>query len=119
MGPIATVTANGASVPYVRYGTVQSAGVVPASSQHYYDFSGEGLGPVIDVVRVATSAPLTISVTFAATGLTSKAMSGVYGATASANIAKQNVDLDRTTPGSESVGPAYCSVLASTGDALA
>ena len=97
---------------------------MPTSSQVYYDYSlgvGEGLALVVDVVGVSTSAPVTIVVTASSdTGLPggAAALSGVYGAVTHALWAKLNLDLDRTTPGANTVMPAYTSVLASTGEAL-
>jgi alpha-glucosidase (family GH31 glycosyl hydrolase) len=115
----ATVTVNGVAVPYVRFGAVNAIGHPPSTHQWYYDFDlVSGLGPVIDVVGLSTSAPVTISVTFAAPMVTAAQMSGVYGAVMHAVWGKANLDLDRSTPGSNNVGPAYISVLASVGDAL-
>ena len=116
-GPIANVTVNGAAVPYVRYGTVAATGRIPASSQHYYDFSAvAGLGPVIDIVGASTTATTTVVIQLASP---LASLGGAFGAIFKANEAKQNLDLDRTTPGSEQVGAAPLSVLASAGDALA
>jgi hypothetical protein len=44
---------------------------------------------------------------------------GAYGIVQRAVWGKTNMDLDRSTPASNSPGPAYLSVLASVGEALA
>lgn len=114
-----TVTVNGANVPYSRFGWINAIGHPPASHQWYYAFDVvSGLGPVIDVVGLSTSAPVTITINFASPMVTSAQMSGAYGAIMHSVWGKYNLDWDRSTPGSNTVGPAYLSVLASTGDAL-
>jgi hypothetical protein len=75
------------------------------------------MGGVVDIVGASTSAPLTIVVSFAASPSWS-AMEGVYGAVTHALWAKGNLDIDRSTPGSNSDDPAYTSVLSSVGVAL-
>jgi len=117
--PIATVTVNGVAVPYKRFGKIASKGVIPQSSQHYYDFSLHpfGLGPVVDVVGVSTTAVTTVAITYAA-ATTPATMSGVYGAVTHAVWAKANLDIERSTPGSNSDDPAYTSVLSSIGVGL-
>ena len=72
------------------------------------------MGGVVDVVGASTSAPLTVVVTFAA----APSLAGVYGAVTHALWAKGNLDIDRSTPGSNSDDPAYTSVLSSVGLAL-
>ena len=76
-----------------------------------------GMGGVVDIVGASTSAPLTVSITFAASPSWSE-MDGVYGAVTHALWAKGNLDIDRSTPGSNSDDPAYTSVLSSVGLAL-
>jgi len=115
--PITLVTANGVAVPYVRFGAIAATGRVPPSNQHYFDFGPLGLGPVIDIVGASTASTLTIDIRFTPTA--AAPLAGVWGIILKANEAKGNLDLDRTTPGSEQVGAAPLSVLASSGDALA
>ena len=76
-----------------------------------------GMGGVVDVVGASTGAPLTVVVTFAPAP-TWAAMGGVYGAVTHALWAKGDLDIDRSTPGSNSDDPAYTSVLSSVGLAL-
>jgi len=116
-GAVASVTVNGNAVPYNRFGKTASVGAPPASSQHYYDFSllPSGMGPVIDIVGVSTTSTVTVVVNFAAGGVD---MGGVFGAVTHALWAKGNLDIERSTPGSNSDDPAYVSVLSSVGQAL-
>ena len=120
-GTLASVSVNGGSaLPYARFGAVASAGRVPAASQWYWEFAVQqgGQGPVIDIVGVPTDgSPLTVTVTFAAPSV--DAGFGAYGIVQRAVWGKSNMDLDRSTPASNSPGPAYLSVLASVGEALA
>jgi alpha-glucosidase len=117
--PPSSVTVNSAPVSYNRYGSIASKGKIPTTSSWYYDFmQGEGLGPVIDVVGVSTSSVTTIVITNAVT-ISDASMSGVYGAIMHAIWAKQSTDLERSTPGSNTVEAAPTSVLSSSGDALA
>ena len=76
-----------------------------------------GMGGVIDIVGVSTASPLTVEVSFAASPSWA-AMGGVYGAVTHALWAKGNLDIDRSTPGSNSNDSAYTSVLSSVGLAL-
>jgi hypothetical protein len=117
--PLASVTVNGADVPFARWGSLATIGRLPTTNAWYYDVSvGAGMGPVIDVVGFGTSSGVVISLTYAPAAA-SVQMSGVYGAYMKAVQAKLVVDLDRSTPGSNSDAPAYTSILASTGEALA
>ena len=118
LGTLASVSVNGAPVGYNRFGAVASAGRVPAASQWYWELSPQqgGMGPVIDIVGASTAAPTTVVVTLAAPAI--DASSGQYGAIQRAVWAKTNMDLDRSTPASNSPGPASLSVLASLGEAL-
>ncbi len=75
------------------------------------------MGGVVDIIGASTSATLTVTVSFAASPSWA-AMAGVYGATTHALWAKANLDIDRSTPGSNSDDPAYTSVLSSVGGAL-
>ncbi len=104
-GPVASVTVNGVAVRYNRFGKTASVGAAPATHQHYYDFSllPDGMGPVVDVVGVSTSSATTIVINLAA----AVDMSGVYGAVTHALWAKGNLDIDRSTPGSNSDDNAY------------
>jgi hypothetical protein len=72
---------------------------------------------VIDVV--GATGPLTVTVGPSPTGLSAADLDGFYGMVVRAGAAKHQTDLDRTTPGSNKVKPAYTSVLASQGEALA
>jgi hypothetical protein len=120
-GPLASVLAGGSAVPFVRYGAVAARSTPPAASQHYYDVSPQpwGMGAVIDLVGVPASAlPLILTLTFAAPALNAAAMSGVYGALMHAQWAKDNLDVEHTTPGGDTVAPAYTNTLASLGGTL-
>ncbi len=118
--PLASVTVNGASVAFNRFGAIAAKGKTPAASQWFFEFDiVQGLSTVIDVVGLSTSAPVTISVTYAANAPSAAAMSGVFGATYHAVLAKGNTDLDRSTPGSNNPTPAALSVLSSVGELLA
>jgi hypothetical protein len=75
------------------------------------------MGGVVDIVSASTSAPLVVTISFAAAP-TWAAMEGVYGSITHALWAKANLDIERTTPGSNSNDPAYTSVLSSIGVAL-
>ena len=115
--PVLSVTANGVAVPYARHGKVASRNRAPTASVHYYDFApGEWLGPVIELANVDTASPLTVVVTFAPQ---QPSLSGVLGAVSRALQAKHVTDLERRTPGSETVQPASTSVLSSLGEGLA
>ena len=119
VGTLASVSAGGSAVPYARFGSVASAGRVPASSAWYWEYAVQqgGMGPVIDVVGVPVGgAPLTITITLAAPAIDASA--GHYGYIQRGVWGKSNMDLDRSTPASNSPGPAFLSVLASTGEAL-
>jgi hypothetical protein len=77
------------------------------------------MGAVIDLVGVPASAlPLILTLTFAAPALNAAAMSGVYGALMHAQWAKDNLDVEHTTPGGDTVAPAYTNTLASLGGTL-
>jgi hypothetical protein len=117
-GTLASVTVNGAAVPYNRWGALAAADRVPAASQWYWEFSPNqgGMGPVVDIVGAATAAPNVVVLTWAAPAVDASA--GHYGFIQRAIWAKNNLDLDRSTPASNSPGPAYMSVLASVGEAL-
>jgi hypothetical protein len=117
-GALASVTVNGVAVPYNRFGAVAAADRVPAASQHYWAFDVDqgGMGPVVDVVGVPTAAATVVVLTWAAPAIDASA--GHYGYIQRAVWAKSNLDLDRSTPASNSPGPAYVSVLASVGEAL-
>ena len=118
--PPSSVTVNGVTVPFVRFGSLAAKRTTPPSHQWYYDMSagGEGIAVVIDVVGLSTSAPVTVTLGPTKTGVLTSDMSGVYGAVSRAIAAKVNTDLDRTTPGANTVMPSYTSILASTGEAL-
>ena len=117
-GTLASVTVNGVAVPYQRYGAVLSSDRVPAASQWYWSFEVNqgGMGPVVDIVGASTAAPTVVVLTWAAPAIDASA--GHYGYIQRAVWAKNNLDLDRSTPASNSPGPAYMSVLASVGEAL-
>lgn len=118
-GPISAVTVNGVAVTYNRFGKVASLGQLPAGNQYYYDFSSlpYGMGNIIDIIGVSTTTPLNVLVTYAAP-VSDASMAGVYGAITHAIAAKLNLDIERSTPGSNTDDPAFTSVLASTGIAL-
>mmetsp|Transcript_38622 Transcript_38622/g.76005 ORF Transcript_38622/g.76005 Transcript_38622/m.76005 type:complete len:1047 (+) Transcript_38622:22-3162(+) len=115
--PVTTVTVNGKSVPYNRFGKVAANKRIPAASQHYWDFSylPHGMGAVIDVVGVSTSSPVSVSVTFDSSVAS---LDGVYGAITHALWAKLNLDIERSTPGSHHDDMAFTSVLSSVGQSL-
>ena len=117
-GALASVTVNGAPVAYNRFGTVANTGRVPASNQWYWEFAAQqgGMGPVIDIVSASTSATTTVVITLATPTVDLSA--GQYGVIQRAVWGKNAMDLDRSTPASNSPGPASLSVLASTGEAL-
>ncbi len=117
-GAVASVSVNGTPVTFNRFGKPATVARAPPGSQHYYDFSylPDGMGPVIDLVGLSTSVVNTVVVTFVSSP--SLSVPAAYGAITHANWAKQNLDIERTTPGSNVDAPAYTSVLASTGQAL-
>jgi len=117
--PILAVNVNGAAIAYNRYGKIAATGGVPPANQYYYDFSllPEGMGPVIDLVNVATKQTVTITIKLSSQP-TAQQMSGVYGAVTHALLAKANLDIERSTPGSNQNEPAYTNVLSSVGQAL-
>jgi len=114
--PVSSVTVNGVTVPYNRFGKIASVSKPPPANQYYYDFSllPDGMGPVIDLVGVSTTATTTVTIQFGV----QVNMAGVYGAVTHALWAKGNLDIERSTPGSNSDDPAYTSVLSSIGQAL-
>lgn len=117
--PIAAVNVNGATVVPNRYGKIAATGTVPPTHQYYYDFSAlpEGMGPVIDLVNMRTDQTITVNVKLA-TSVSVDDLKGVYGAVSNALLAKANLDIERTTPGSNKEEPAYTNVLSSVGQAL-
>ena len=118
--PLASVTVNGVNVPFNRWGAIAAKGKTPGAHQWFFGFDiVQGLSTVIDVVGLSTSAPVTISVTYAAGAPSAAAMSGVFGATYRAVLAKGNTDLDRSTTGSNDPTPAWLSQLSSVGELLA
>jgi len=116
-GALSSVTVNGAVVPYARFGVAAARGAPPATSQWYWEFAAQqgGMGPVVDVVGASTTSVTTVVLNFAP-GTT--VPSGTYGVVQRAMWGKSNMDLDRSTPDSNSPGPAYLSQLASVGEAL-
>eukprot|EP00042_Codosiga_hollandica_P032126 m.200668 g.200668 ORF g.200668 m.200668 type:complete len:1028 (+) comp53818_c0_seq1:262-3345(+) len=104
--PPTSVSANGASVPYARYGGANS-----------WTYDGIGIATVIEIENVSTSASLTIEVTAAAVNDT--LMSGVKGGIFHGILAKANLDVAQATPGDSTVTGGYLDELASTGEALA
>ena len=115
-GPIGSVTVNGVAVAYNRFGKAASMGRTPPASQYYWDYSTlpTGMGGVVDIVGASTASPITVTIVMSA-AIPVTTMSGVYGAITHAIWAKANLDIERTTPGSNSVDPAYTSVLSSVG----
>ena len=117
-GALASVTVNGAAVPYARFGAAAARGAPPPASQWYWEFAPQqgGMGPVVDVVGASTSGVTTVVLNFAPG---TAVPSGTYGVVQRAVWGKSNMDLDRSTPDSNSPGPAFLSQLASVGEALA
>lgn len=117
--PIASVTVNGVAVAYNRYGRIASQRALPPANQHYYDFSLHpyGMGPVVDIVGASTAATVTVVVTFSP-AVPQATLNGVYGAVMHAIWAKGNLDIERSTPGSNSDDSAFTSVLSSIGGGL-
>ena len=117
VGTLSSVTVNGVPVPYSRFGSTAARNGAPPASQWYWEFSTQqgGMGPVVDVVGAATGGVTTVVLT--AAPATANA-SGTYGIVQRAVWAKMQTDLDRSTPASNSPGPAYLSVLASIGERL-
>lgn len=115
---VASVTVNGQPVTFQRFGKTASVSAPPAKHQHYYDFSAlpDGMGEVIDLVGLSSSALITVTVVFAPQATAS--LNGVYGAVSHAIWAKANLDIERTTPGSNVNDPAPMSVVSSMGQAL-
>ena len=75
--------------------------------------------PLVDnTCALVPSAAGSVQVTFDPSAPTASAMSGVFGATYHAVLAKGNTDLDRSTPGSNDPTPAALSQLSSVGDLL-
>lgn len=117
--PLSSVTVNGVNVPYNRYGEIAAKGKVPATHQWFYDFNVvQGLSAVIDLVGMSTASPVNVAITYDPSAPSAAAMSGVFGATYHAVLAKGNTDLDRSTPGSNDPTPAALSQLSSVGDLL-
>jgi len=121
--PAAAAAGNDASaIPFARFGAVASSRTVPPSHQWYYSFAeDQGLGPVIDVVNVPTSAVVTVKITTsvaAAAVMAKVASAGLYGTLIRAVYAHGNMDVDRSNPDSNSPGPAYLSQLSSVGVGL-
>ena len=104
------------SAPYC--GHAKASRITPAASQWYWEFALQqgGMGPVVDVVGASTSGVTTVVLNFAPG---TAAPSGAYGVVQRAVWGKSNMDLDRSTPDSNSPGPAFLSQLASVGEALA
>lgn len=117
--PPASVTFNGAAVPFQRWGALATKRAAPAASQWYYHQDESGIGLVIDLVGVSTTAAATVALAPSKTGLSAADMAGLHGAITHAIVSKRNLDVERSTPGANTVMPSYTSVLASTGEALA
>jgi hypothetical protein len=107
-------------VQFVRFGSVENHRQAPKEAQWYYSFEeDEGLGPVIDIPHVDTTAVVTVTVTAPEDKETTAAMNdGLYGTLIRAIYAHSNEDIDRTNPDSNSPGPAYTSQLSAVGGAL-
>jgi hypothetical protein len=110
------------SVPFARFGSVESSRQIPQSHQWYYSFAeDQGVGPVIDIVGVSTADDITVTITTSAAAsaaMTKAASSGLYGTLIRAVYAHANMDVDRSNPDSNSPGPAYLSQLSSVGVGL-
>jgi len=120
-GPPASVEVNGVNVPFVRWGAVRASRQTPPASQWYYAFEeDEGVGPVIDLVDIGTSAAALVTVTWRedAKPIDAALDQGVYGTLIRAIYAHANQDTDRTNPDENTPGPAYLSQLSAVGVAL-
>jgi len=117
--PVLTANVNGAAIGYNRYGKIASTGGIPPSNQFYYDFSSlpDGMGPVIDLVSCNVRQAVTVTIKLSSLPSVTD-MSGVFGAVTHALLAKANLDIERSTPGSNQEEPAYTNVLSSVGQAL-
>jgi hypothetical protein len=106
--PPASVQVNGVALPYSRWG---GAGT--------WTFDGNEASVVIDMGSQATSAALEVAVTFnPGWEALALAMNGLKGGVAHATWAKQNLDVARVTPGSNTVGGGLLDLAAVTGDVL-
>jgi len=124
-GALARVTANGAPVPFSRHAAAAAAGRPPAASAWWWELPlaapQGGMGAVIDLVGVPTDgSTLSVEVVFApGGGGWGGGPGGEYGAIARGAAAKTHLDLDRSTPDSQSPGPGAMARLATAGEALA
>ena len=124
-GALSRVTANGAPVPFSRHAAAALAGRPPSASAWYWEaplaLFYNGMGPVVDLAGAPTDgSTLTVVLQFApGGGGWGGATGGEFGFIARGAAAKTNLDLDRTTPDSQSVGPGAMARLASAGEALA
>lgn len=100
--PPTSVTANGANIPYARYGGANA-----------WTYAGLEMSTVIEVTGVSTSETLTIVVSLTAGNTAS--MNGIKGGLYRASLAKANLDIDRSTPGSDTVQGGALDIAASTG----
>ena len=116
--PPSKVTVGGAEVAYSRFGAVAASRSAPPTNQWYYAFEeDEGLGPVIDIVGVSTDKPVVIEISYGAdaAAVTAAADKGLFGTLLRAVYGHANMDIDRSTPDSNSPGPAYLSQLSAVG----
>lgn len=125
--PLANATLNGAPLSFARFGAASAQGRLPTSSSWRWEVAVSaqgGMGVVVDLVGVSTTAPATLVLSPAADGprtaaANAAAAAGAFGVMTRGTWAKTNLDLDRSTPGSQSVGPSWLAKLSTASEALA
>ena len=103
--PPTSVQANGINVPYARFG-----------GPNTWTYSGVEMSTYVEVTGVSTSTTFTVVVT--ANLASANGIAGIKGGIWHATLAKANLDIDRSTPGSDSVTGGALDIAASTGEEL-
>lgn len=103
IAPPTTVTVNGKSYPFSRYG---------ASSTWHYD--GHTLSAVIDIPAMSSTTQLSVTVTYPQ--VSDAVFSGIRGGIQHATLAKSNLDASGATPGSSTTAGGYLSMAATAGE---
>jgi len=100
------VMVRGEPLPYSRFGAAD-----------HWSYDGNNAELVIELASVRTSSSLVVVIT-TAQRINDKQLSGIKGAVHHALLAKENLDLDFTAPGSATNAGGYLSFVASAGDSL-
>ncbi len=103
--PPTEVVAGGQTISYARFGGANT-----------WTYSGEEMATIIEITGVSTGSAFTIVVT--SDQELASTTTGIKGGIAHATLAKANLDIDRSTPGSDSVSGGALDIAASTGEEI-